>query len=67
MRKKTLKAAAAATLAGMLFQFGGCLGGGGQWGRFLWDGALYAGWEFLLDNDGLFDLFEDGEPTPAAQ
>ena len=43
---------------GIMFQLGGCLGG--------WFNAAIAGLpgtivaEFLLDNDGIFDLFEDG-------
>ena len=58
MRKKTVKAGAMALLAGMMFQFGGCLQDS-WWGRALWDGALNVGWEFVLDNDSVFDLFQD--------
>lgn len=64
MRKKTLKGAALAAMAGCLLQFGGCLGGG-PFGRMLWDGAMHVGWEFVTDNDAVFDLFEDGDVTAA--
>ncbi|MGB2985238.1 MAG: hypothetical protein WBE26_05090 [Phycisphaerae bacterium] len=60
MRKKTLKGAALAAMAGTMLQFGGCLGDS-WWGRILWDGVIYAGYEYVLDNDGVFDLFEDGD------
>jgi len=52
------KGAALAALSGSLFGFGGCLDL--NWQQLLWDTALYAGQEFVLDNDGVFDLFEDG-------
>lgn len=41
----------------------GCLGGlslGRLWDDFAFDLALYSASEFLLDNDGVFDLWEDG-------
>ncbi len=57
------KSAALAALTGVTL-FIGCLGNIG-WKRLLWDTALYAGTEFVLDNDGVFDLFEDGDPTAA--
>lgn len=55
MRKKTLKAVTIAACAGMLFQFGGCL----NLGNILTWGAVYAGFEFVTDNDAVFDLFGD--------
>lgn len=60
--KKTVLAA----LVGSMAIFGGCLGGGGFLGRVLMDAAVYTGLEFVTDNDGIFDLFEDGEPTQDA-
>lgn len=63
MQKKSFKVAALAALTGTVCGLGfGCLGNG-IWGRILWDTALDIGQEFVLDNDSIFDLFEDGEPT----
>lgn len=57
---KALKCVASVAVLGTCFQFGGCGWGGGLWNTFL--GALPAAVaaEFLLDNDAVFDLFEDG-------
>lgn len=41
-----------------LFQFGGCLSRG-VGSEFLLDGVRQAGFEWLLDNDAIFDLFAD--------
>ncbi len=41
-----------------LFQFGGCLSRGVA-RDFLIDGVKHAGFEFLLDNTGIIDLFTD--------
>lgn len=61
MLNRMKKGAAVAALAGTMLYGGGCLGGGDSWwGRILWDTAIYAGQEFVLDNDAVFDLFEDG-------
>ena len=60
MRKRTMKGAALAALAGTILGFGGCLGMDTWWGRILWDGALNVGWNYVLDNDAVYDLFEDG-------
>lgn len=62
MRKKTLKSAALAVMAGCLLQFGGCLTMDSLWGRTLWDAALYTGWEYALDGgiEG-FDLPGGGD------
>lgn len=64
MLNRMKKGAAVAALAGTMLLGGGCLGfgggGGNWWGRLLWDTAIYAGQEFVLDNDNVFDLFEDG-------
>ena len=40
------------------FQFFGCLGSGVA-RDFLIDGVKHAGFEFLLDNTGIIDLFTD--------
>jgi hypothetical protein len=61
MRSKTLKGAVLAMVAGSTFGFfGGCLDRDRFLGSILVDGAIYAGMEFVLDNDTVFDLFEDG-------
>ena len=64
--RKMKRATLAALCGAMLFQFGGCLNNS-WWGRLVWDSAVYTGLEFVLDNDGIFDLFEDGEPTAATE
>jgi len=58
MKKNTVKATALAMLTGGALFGGGCLGL--NWQQTLWQTALYTLDEFLLDNDGIFDLFEDG-------
>ena len=63
MRKKTLKSAAMVVTTGMLFHTLGCLNFGGlaKWaGPILYDGALDIAWEYIWDQDAVFDLFEDG-------
>lgn len=61
MTKKLTKGTLLAALLGTAFQWGGCFGFGDTWwGRILWTAVGYAGLEFVLDNDGVFDLFEDG-------
>jgi hypothetical protein len=58
MKSKTVKRFVMVALTGTLLQFGGCLG--------TWFSAALQGLpgtilaEFLLDNDSIFDLFEDG-------
>lgn len=62
MGKKMMKSAAVVALMGTCFHFGGCgdLGGIGKWALGIVQGAIpYLGYEFLTDNDGVFDLFED--------
>jgi hypothetical protein len=61
---KKVKYAAMATLAGTLLG-GGCLGGL-PWQQLLWVTAIQQAAEFALDNDGVFDLWEDGGVAPAA-
>lgn len=63
MKKNTVKATALAMLTGGAVLGGGCLFG--NWQARLLDAAWYVGTEWLTDNDAVFDLFEDGEPTPA--
>ncbi len=61
MLNRMKKGAAVAALAGTMLFGSGCLGfGDSWWGRLLWDTVQYAGTEFVLDNDAVFDLFEDG-------
>jgi hypothetical protein len=60
MGKKAMKGAAIAALLGSVFGWWGCGGsGGGWWGRILGDTVLYLGQEFVLDNNGVVDLFTD--------
>ena len=65
MCKRTKKSVVLLMAAGFLFQcgFGGCLNVGGLTkfaGPLLYDGVLDIAWEYLWDNDGVFDLVEDG-------
>ena len=53
--RRMKKGALLLALAGTTL-FGGCLGGW-NWQRILWDTALYAGQEYLLDNNGVFNIF----------
>ncbi len=57
MRKT--KGALLAFLAGSTMLFGGCLGF--NWQRILWDTALYVGQEFVLDNNGVFNLWSNAD------
>ena len=66
MGKKTMKGAAIAALLGSVLQFGGCFGSS-WWGRLLEDAALSAAYEFIWDNDGILDLFEDDGNNVAGQ
>lgn len=68
MSKRIAKIGTAAALGGgMLFGInlfgGGCggfgLGNGKFLGSVLSDLALHTAWEFVLDNDAVFDLFQD--------
>ncbi len=68
MGKRLLKITAMVMAGGMMFHSLGCLnlGGMGKWaGPILYDGALNALWEFVLDNDAVFDLFQDDFGTGA--
>ena len=67
MKKNTVKATSLALLAGgAAFGGLGCLSTDSWLGKLLWDGVIYAGYEAVLDNDAIFDLWEDGGSTPAA-
>ncbi len=57
MRKLVKKFCVLLSLS-VVFQFFGCLGSGVT-RDFLIDGVKHAGFEFLLDNDSIFDLFAD--------
>jgi len=61
MKKRTLAFLCGMGLAGGVVFAGGCgFGfGGWNWQRILWDVATNVGTEFVLDNDGIFDLFQD--------
>lgn len=65
MGKKTVKAAAIALTAGMMLQFGGCLGGILNPQQLLRSAVVTSIVEFATDNDAIFDLFEDGNVTAA--
>ena len=58
MGKKTMKAAAMAAILGTVLQFGGCFGN--IWKNLLTSAVSYGILEFVVDNDGVFDLFEGG-------
>jgi hypothetical protein len=55
MGKKTMKGAALAAVLGTVLQFGGCF----NLQTLFASAATYATLEFVLDNDGVFDLFAD--------
>jgi hypothetical protein len=56
--KKKMKTAAVAGLACTIVATSGCLGI--NWTQLLITSAVTQLWEFTLDNDTVFDLFEDG-------
>lgn len=60
-----IKKIALAALAGGTVIGGGCLGGL-PWQQILWGSAISIATDFATDNDAIFDLFEDGEPTADA-
>jgi hypothetical protein len=61
MTKKVLKGAMLAAACGTMMQWFGCL----NWNRIIQDGLYYVGYEFVLDNDAVFDLFQDDFGTGA--
>lgn len=57
-----VKAAALAGVGGSMLMMDGCWfggGGSGWWRQLLWQGAIGVATEFVLDNDSVFDLFQD--------
>lgn len=61
-KRKLIKAAVIVCAGGMMFHSGGCLNlsGLGKWiGPLAYDAVEYAAFEFLADNDAVFDLFQD--------
>jgi hypothetical protein len=54
MAKKSLKVALLVAVCGSMMGFGG-----GMSGQLLFDVVEYAALEFVLDNDSVFDLFQD--------
>ena len=59
MAKKTLKCVLLVAVCGSAIGWGGCLGGDSWWGVVARDLAMDAAWEFVYDNDAVFDLFQD--------
>jgi len=62
MDKRKLVKLAALICVGASLNHTMCLnfGGWGKWGgQIAWDAAEYALFEFVADNDGVFDLFQD--------
>jgi hypothetical protein len=57
---RTIRKGWVALVAGVLLQFGGC-------GPIVQDLALSAAWEFIWDNDVVFDLFGDDGPGLVTQ
>lgn len=55
-----IKKTCATLLAGVVFQFGGC-------GAIVQDMVLSAAWEFIWDNDVIFDFFGDDGPGLVTQ
>jgi len=59
MGKRSVKRTAMALLcAGCVFQLGGCFGG--IFNAMVRTAIPYVALEFVTDNDGIFDLFADG-------
>jgi hypothetical protein len=58
MTSRTAKVVALVAMGGLVMQFGGCLGGN-VLRTVVTDAALSATYEFLWDNDSVFDLFPD--------
>ncbi len=66
--RKMKRATLAALCGAMVFGGAGCLGlGDSWWGKAFWDVAVFTGLEFVTDNDGVFDLFEDGDLTATTE
>jgi hypothetical protein len=63
MGKKLTKAVALTAVGGVGLGWWGC--GDSWWQALLVDAALSAGYEFVWDNDSVFDLFQDDFGTGA--
>lgn len=63
LQMRKIKKGMLAAMVGSALFFGGCLSLDGIWGTVLWGSAISVATDFALDNDAVFDLFEDGEPT----
>ncbi len=57
MGRKLMMGAAVVASGGMLLG-GGCFGNK-FWKKLAWEGATFTAFEFVLDNDAIFDLFQD--------
>ena len=65
-KREVVRGAMLVASCGMIFHSGACLGSiGGLLGPLLYQAAFHAGYEFLLDNDAVFDLFQDDFGTGA--
>ena len=58
MGKKMLKSSVIVATSGAMLGGFGCLSDS-WWGVVLQDGFMDTAWDFLLDNDSVFDLFQD--------
>ncbi|MFH0981017.1 MAG: hypothetical protein V2A79_05710 [Planctomycetota bacterium] len=65
MAKKVLMGGLLVVACGSMLGWGGCLGGNSWWGYVIRDAALSTAYEFVLDNDSVFDLFQDDFGTGA--
>jgi len=61
MMGKMTKVLCMIAVGGMAFHLGTCI----PWQKVAQDAALNVAWEFLLDNDAVFDLFQDDFGTGA--
>ena len=57
MAKKSFKVGLVIALCGAVLPTS-CVWPGG-WSGFIWSGLLDVGWDFVLDNDAVFDVFQD--------
>ena len=63
MMGKMTKVLCMVAVGAVALNWGGC--GIGSWQKIAQDAALSTAWEFLLDNDAVFDLFQDDFGTAA--
>ena len=59
MGKRLMKVGAIMAAGGMMLGWGGCLDMDSWWGRVATDLAMSAAYDFVADNDAVFDLFQD--------